>query len=155
MANIDNSCSELEVKDFYSESTTHLADILEHQKKMQETIYGYNFQEMSIHDIMQFWYMNHHALNDEIHELTDALGGIKDGDGSAVWKKWKKAHDKYKTMKISDLSPSDKKELDMEFVDMIHFIMNTAISIGLDAKTIYNYYFAKAEENKQRQQRGY
>ena len=155
MANIDNSCSALDVQDKYKDSTTHLSDILEHQKMMQETVFGYNFAEMSIRDVMNFWHMNSHALTDEIHEATDALGGIKDGDGSAVWKKWKKAHEKYSSMKISDLTPSDKKELDMEIVDILHFFMNMAASVGLDAKTMYNYYFAKAEENKQRQQRGY
>ena len=36
MANIDNECKDLEVKDFYEESTTHLADIMENQKKMRE-----------------------------------------------------------------------------------------------------------------------
>ena len=35
MANIDNECKDLEVKDFYDKSTTHLSDIMENQKKMQ------------------------------------------------------------------------------------------------------------------------
>ena len=55
----------------------------------------------------------------------------------------------------SDLSENDKKELYMEWVDILHFFINYAASIGLDAKTAYNYYFAKAEENVQRQKRGY
>lgn len=33
MANIDNECKDLEVKDFYAESKTHLEDIMSHQKK--------------------------------------------------------------------------------------------------------------------------
>jgi hypothetical protein len=155
MANVDNECKDLEIKDFYADSSTHLADIMEHQKRMQEETYGIKFEEMSIRDVMNFWHVNTHAVIDEIHEMTDALGGIKDGSGNAVWKYWKKDHKKYETMKISDLSENDRKELFMEWIDILHFFINYAASIGLDAKTVYNYYFAKAEENKQRQQRGY
>jgi hypothetical protein len=155
MANIDNECKDLEIKDFYADSTSHLADIMDHQKMMQEKTYGIKFEEMSIRDIMNFWHVNTHAVIDEIHEMTDALGGIKDGSGNAVWKYWKKDHKKYENMKISDLSENDRKELFMEWIDILHFFINYAASIGLDAKTVYNYYFAKAEENKQRQERGY
>jgi hypothetical protein len=155
MANVDNVCKDLEIKNFYEESTTHLFDIMENQKRMQEETYGIKFNEMSIRDIMNFWHVNTHATIDEIHEMTDALGGIKDGSGNAVWKYWKKDHKKYETMKITDLSEDDRKELYMEWVDILHFFINYAVSIGLDAKTAYNYYFAKAEENKERQKRGY
>ena len=78
MANIDNECKDLEVKDFYAESTTHLEDIMSHQKNMQEKTYGFNFEEMSLRDVMNFWHCNTNAVIDEIHEMTDAIGGIKD-----------------------------------------------------------------------------
>ena len=155
MANIDNQCKDLEVKDFYDESKTHLADIMEHQKEMQEQTYGFNFEDMSLRDVMNFWHTNTHAVIDEIHEMTDALGGIKDGSGNAIWKYWKTDFSKYENMKVSDLSEDDKKELYREWVDILHFFINYAASIGLDARTAYNYYFAKAEENKARQKRGY
>jgi len=155
MANADNQCKDLEVKDYYSESTTHLADILNNQKKMQEETYGYVYKDMSLHEVGQFWLMNNHAMKDEMHEAMDALGGIKDGAGSAIWKPWKKKHEDYKLIKIEDLSKDDLKELHMEIVDILHFFMNMAASTGLDAKTMYNYYFAKAEENKNRQKNNY
>jgi hypothetical protein len=155
MANIDNECKDLEVKDFYAESKTHLEDIMSHQKNMQEKTYGLNFEDMTIRQIMDFWHCNTHAVVDEIHEMTDALGGIKDGSGNAVWKYWKKDFTKYDTLKISDMSEGDKKELYMEWVDILHFFINYAASIGLDAKTAYNYYFAKAEENVNRQKNNY
>jgi hypothetical protein len=155
MANIDNECKDLVVNELYDKSTTHLADIMEHQKKMQEETYGFNFETMTLREIMNFWHVNSHSLIDEIHEMTDALGGIKDGDGNAIWKYWKKAHVKYDTMTIADLSEGDTKELYMEFVDILHFLFNYAASIGLDAKTAYEYYFAKAEANKQRQKNNY
>jgi|TARA_B110000259_G_scaffold54937_1_gene64678 hypothetical protein len=155
MANIDNECKDLEVKDFYDQSATHLEDIMSHQKEMQEKTYGIKFDEMSIREVMDFWHVNTHAVIDELHEMTDALGGIKDGSGNAVWKYWKADFKKYETMKVSDLSEDDRKELFMEWIDVLHFFINYAASIGLDAKTAYNYYFAKAEENKNRQKRGY
>ena len=110
---------------------------------------------MTLREVMDFWHVNTHAAIDEIHEMTDALGGIKDGSGNAVWKYWKKDFAKYETMKVSDLSEGDKKELYMEFVDVIHFVFNYAASIGLDAKTVFNFYFAKAAENVKRQKDGY
>lgn len=155
MANIDNNSEHVEIVDYYENSNSHLKDIMEHQKEMQEKTYGIKFSDMSIKEIMEFWHVNNHSLIDEMHEMTDALGGIKDGDGNAVWKYWKKAHKKYEYLKIEDLSDNDRKELYMEWVDMLHFFMNYAASIGLDAKTAYNYYFAKAEENKRRQREGY
>lgn len=155
MANIDNQCKDLEVLEFYEQSSTHLEDIMKHQKEMQEKTYNISFDNMTISEIKDFWLVNMHSLKDELHEMMDALGGIKDGSGNAVWKYWKKDHSKYKDMKISDLSEGDKKELYMEWVDGLHFFINFAASIGLDAKTAYDYYFAKAEENKRRQRDNY
>jgi len=54
MANIDNECKDLEVKDFYAESKTHLEDIMSHQKNMQEKTYGFNFEEMTLRQINGF-----------------------------------------------------------------------------------------------------
>jgi len=61
MANIDNECKDLEVKDFYNESTTHLADIMENQKKMQEQTYGFQFEDMTLREVMNFWHVNTHV----------------------------------------------------------------------------------------------
>lgn len=155
MANTDNSCKDLQVKNYYADSKTHLADILEHQNDMQQNVYGYDYSTMSLRDIMNYWHMNNHAMIDEIHEATDALGGIKDGDGSAIWKKWKSAYESFSDKTIDDLSAEDLKELHMEIVDILHFFMNMAGSVKLDAQTMYNYYFAKAAENKRRQEEGY
>jgi hypothetical protein len=99
--------------------------------------------------------MNNHAMIDEIHEATDALGGIKDGSGNAIWKKWKKAHESYSNMKFSDLSETDQLECKFEVIDMLHFFMNYAISIGMTPGEMYNMYMAKNEENRARQQNGY
>ena len=155
MANTDNKCAELEIGDLYSQSTDTLGDILNLQAETQRSVYGYNFEEMSLRELMEFWHMNNHALIDEIHEATDALGGIRDGDGNAIWKRWKKAYDSFSDKKFSDLSSSDQLECKFEIIDMLHFFMNYAASIGMTPQEMYNMYMSKNQENRRRQQNNY
>ncbi len=155
MANTDNACAGLEIEDLFAQSKDTLGDILNLQAETQKNIYGYDFDNMSLRDVMNFWHMNNHALIDEIHEATDALGGINDGNGSAVWKKWKKAHSSYGALKFSDLSAADQVECKFEIVDILHFFMNMAASIGMTPAQMYNMYMSKNKENRARQQRGY
>ncbi len=155
MANIDNTCSELEIEDLYSESTDTLGDIMRLQKDTQENVYGMNFKDMSLRELMDFWHINNHALIDEIHEATDALGGIKDGDGNAIWKNWKKAYATFGDKKFSDLTQADQVECQFEVVDILHFFMNMGISIGMTPEIMFNMYMAKNKENRDRQKRGY
>lgn len=155
MANIDNTCADLQIEDLYSKSTNTLGDIMTLQKDTQENVYGFDFKNMTLREIMAFWHANNHSLIDEIHEATDALGGIKDGAGNAIWKYWKKDHGKYENMKFSDLSQTDQLECKFEIVDMLHFFMNYAISIGMTPHEMYNMYMSKNQENRDRQSRGY
>ena len=159
MANIDNKLSELKVNDVHKVDLENnedtLANCWNHQKYMQEKVYGYDFSKITIGEIVDFSFMNKHALNDEIGEFMDALGGIEDGVGNAAWKPWKKSNASIRGKKITDLTPNDIKELKMEFVDMFHFFMNFGIIIGITPKEVYNMYFAKASENVNRQKQGY
>jgi hypothetical protein len=155
MANTDNTCAELEIKDLYSESSDTLGEILELQADTQKNVYGYNFQDMTLRDLMDFWHMNNHAMIDEIHEATDALGGIKQGGGNAIWKRWKQAYNSYTEIRFSDLSESDQLECKFEIVDMLHFFMNYAASIGMTSQEMYNMYMSKNEENRRRQENNY
>jgi len=167
MANTDNTCAKLEIEDLWTDAThtpkydrekitigsDTLGDILNLQET-QKSVYGYDFQSMSLREIMEFWHMNNHAMIDEIHEATDALGGISEG-GNAIWKKWKKAYPEYSNKKFSDLSLEDQLECKFEIVDMLHFFMNYAASIGMTSKEMYNMYMSKNKENRDRQKRGY
>jgi hypothetical protein len=161
MANTDNSCANLEIQDLHSERMSHssnldtLGDILNLQAATQKNVYGYTFEDMSLRELMNFWHMNNHALIDEIHEATDALGGIKDGKGNAIWKRWKAAYPEFAHKKFSDLSDEDQLECKFEIIDMLHFFMNYAVSIGMTSQEMYNMYMAKNEENRQRQLGGY
>ena len=160
MANTDNTCAKLEIKDYHKLATENgvskdtLGDILNLQAETQETVYGYDFKNMTLREVMNFWHMNNHAIIDEIHEATDALGGISQG-GNAIWKRWKKDYPKFDWMKFSDLSEEDQLECKFEIVDILHFFMNYAASIGMTSSEMYNMYMAKNEENRARQQRGY
>jgi hypothetical protein len=154
MANADNKCSDLEVKDYFNGTEDTLGLIYNKQKELQKR-YGFDFTDKSIKEIVDFWMVNKHALGDELNEMFDAIGGINEGIGSAGWKYWKKENSKTQEMKISDLSESDKLELYYEWIDGFHFYMNFAISIGMTSKDIVNLYMAKNSENHQRQQRGY
>lgn len=155
MANTDNQCSDLEIKNLYLESKDTLGDILNLQAETQHTVYGYDFANMSLREIMEFWHMNNHAMIDEIHEATDALGGIKDGHGNAVWKRWKQKYLTYSAIKFSDLSDVDQMECKFEIIDILHFFMNYAASIGMTAEEMYNMYMSKNEENRRRQANNY
>lgn len=162
MANTDNTCAKLTIKDLHSRlmeapndiANDTLGDILNLQSDTQKYIYGYDFNDMPLAEVMKFWAMNTHALIDEVHEATDALGGISAG-GSAIWKRWKKDHAKYLHMKFSDLSEDDQLECKFEIIDMLHFFMNYAVSIGMTSQEMYNMYMSKNEENRARQARGY
>jgi dimeric dUTPase (all-alpha-NTP-PPase superfamily) len=58
-------------------------------------------------------------------------------------------------MKFSDLSEEDQLECKFEIIDMLHFFMNYAASIGMYSQEMYNMYMSKNEENRARQKRGY
>lgn len=155
MANSDNKCSDLEVKDYSLDSDKDsLKLIYEKQIDLQRRL-GFDFKDWSLKKIADFWMVNKHAMSDELNEMFDALGGINDGIGSSAWKYWKNNNSKAESMKISDLTEEDKLELFYEWIDGLHFYMNFAISIGMTHKDILNLYMAKNEENHDRQNRGY
>lgn len=159
MANADNTCKDLIVENLHSialsEGKDIFGEILNLQSDTQKNVYDWDFENMSLRELMGFHHMNNHAIIDEIHEFTDSLGGVKDGDGSAIWKRWKKAYSKYDTMKFSDLSLEDQKECKFELIDILHFFMNQIASIGMTSEEVYNMYMAKNLENRNRQKNGY
>jgi hypothetical protein len=157
MANYQQ-CSHLEIKDEYSKSQNTLADLYNLQKDIQENVYNYNFNELrngTLEDFRRFFDWNFHSISDELREVFDALGGINDGIGNAIWKPWKKDHHKIKTMSFNDLSEDDKKELKMELIDIQHFLFNMMLACDMKPEEIFNYYMAKNEENRNRQKNNY
>lgn len=151
-------CSNLEIEDLYTKSTNSLNDLFMLQKDIQENVYGYNFNELregSMTDFTKFIFWNVQAQHSEIQEGLDALGGIKDGIGSGAWKPWKKTNKLLPEMKFNEMSNPDKIELKMEYIDELHFLFNKMHAVGMTTEELFNMYFAKNKENRDRQQRGY
>ena len=164
MANNDNQCKDLKIEDLYENSKNTLHDLFTLQKDIQENVYGYNFEELRsqpISKMKDFFMWNTHAQVDEAHETMDALGGIHDGIGNAVWKPWKKRHEETKSvftptpMTFNDLSGRDVIELKMELIDELHFLFNKMHAAGMTTEELFNYYFAKNKENRERQKNNY
>lgn len=163
MANQDNICKDLEIEDLYSKSPNTLNDLYMLQKDIQENVYHYNFEYMRsqpLSAMKDFFAWNSHAQVDEIHEAMDALGGIHDGIGSAVWKPWKADHHKTKAfspdvMTFNNHTERDVKELKMELIDELHFLFNKMHAVGMTSDELFNFYYAKNKENRDRQERGY
>ena len=58
-------------------------------------------------------------------------------------------------MCFNDLSENDKKELQMELIDIQHFLFNMMVSVGMTPDELYNYYLSKNKENIRRQENNY
>jgi hypothetical protein len=158
MANLDNNCADLELKEKYEDYTEHLTELMKLQKDIQENVYGYNFSELEnapLRKVREFWDWNYHALQDEFREAYDALGGIHDGIKNASWKPWKKDYKKMDELTLAGMSERDRLELMYELVDAQHFLFNMMISVGMDGKKLFELYWAKNMENRARQERGY
>lgn len=150
-----NKCSHLSINDTFKNSKDTLGDIINMQKLLQENAYNISFDDMTLGQIKDFWLINNHSFQDEVHEMFDALGGIKDGSGNAIWKYWKTKYKDLQNKKLNDLTVSDLKELKMEYIDMLHFFINFGLCLSMSSEEIYNYYMAKNQENINRQKNNY
>ena len=164
MANTDNKCKDLEVRDYYSEklydiTENSLEDLYNLQQKTQSMYFEKQgrkpFSKFNIGDVIDFLMVTNQAIIDELHEMVDAVGGIEDGAGNAAWKPWKSKNPEVRKQKLADLTPGDLKELKMEFIDVMHFVFNAGLAIGVTPKEFYNYYLSKNEENWNRQENNY
>ncbi|QPI13818.1 dCTPase [Serratia phage 4S] len=96
-------------------------------------------------------------IDDEFRELLTSLGGMSNGekDACAVWKPWKGSHAERRETLISALSDKDQLEIKFEMIDILHFVLNMFMALGLDAEEIFKLYFLKNAENFARQDNGY
>ena len=67
----------------------------------------------------------------------------------------KKDNSKVKDMVFNNHTENDKKELKMELIDELHFLFNKMHAVGMTTDELFNYYFSKNEENRNRQRNGY
>lgn len=96
-------------------------------------------------------------IDDEFRELLTSLGGMSNGEktASAVWKPWKGEHAEKRETLISEMSDKDQLEIKFEMTDILHFVLNMFMALGMDAEEIFKLYFLKNAENFARQDNGY
>jgi len=54
-----------------------------------------------------------------------------------------------------DKDPIDLDEIRLEFIDILHFVLEAMIYLGMKPEDVYRYYVSKMRENQDRQKRGY
>lgn len=97
------------------------------------------------------------CVDDEFRELVTSLGEMHRGDkdASAVWKKWKARHGEAQEKRICDMSQEDQLEIKFEMIDILHFMLNMFMALGMDSEEIFKLYFLKNKENFDRQDNAY
>lgn len=147
MANTSNSCKDLNIDTTLFQKLVKGKNISEinftsifinQQNWAQLNIYNLDFNQLSPEERNRYLTINFHSLNDEFNEFIDALGGINDGDGSAVWKYWKSKNVEYKDKYLEDLSEEDLLELKFELIDIFKFMLLIPIILRLNDKPLFN-----------------
>jgi dimeric dUTPase (all-alpha-NTP-PPase superfamily) len=113
-----------------------MADMLETmfelQKKLNKRV-GVDTDAMNDEERAK-WILNYaRALGQELAELVD----------SVPWKWW------------AQYQAFDKHNAKVEIIDMFHFLMSLALTLGLSAKDVYESYLRKNKVNLERQEQGY
>lgn len=151
-------CAHLEVNNDFKELKEKGQDTLETifnmQKSIQEKVYGYDFDKIrsTIGELKKFIDWNEEAIRDEDREMQAALTGIHTYPN--CWKPWKTKHAEAMNRPFSELREDELKELQMEWIDKLHFFINVGIAINLTPELITNYYISKNKENVRRQNQG-
>lgn len=122
--------------------------ILEAQRMLQKALFDAGKAELCQHDeaisygdMLLRVRFNLEALNVEAVELLDHL----------PWKSWKT----YPKSLNEAVDQDTMTEMKFELVDMLHFIMNIAIGLGMRWEDVERIYYTKHLENMNRIQRGY
>ena len=155
-------CNKL-YEDLLSKGKDPLEVMLNAQNSLQEhlskTVEGNKCPDdlSKIGEIYDWLRDNKIALDDEFREVVDALPGMNlpEKDRSALWKKWKANHLKLRQKDISELEPTELKELKFELIDMWHFFMNMMLGLKISSKELFTYYYYKNLENIRRYNSGY
>lgn len=109
-----------------------LQRIFEMQEELNARI-GVNLKDID-EDEQAKWVLNYsRAMQQEMAELID----------SVPWKWWAK----YQTF--------DKQNARVEVIDLFHFLISMAQTLGMSADDVYEAYIAKNKVNHERQESGY
>ena len=128
--------------------------ILEMQKELQSKLHVKNQAIKNIENIPTLGekcdalMYNKNALDYEFKEVLEALS-VSD-DPSSLWKNWKLKYNETRSKLYTDLTDSQKRELQMEFVDMFCFFLNMMIVLEIDTETLFSLYKEKYKINLSR-----
>ena len=114
--------------------------MMDKQLELQERL-GYDIDGMDTEDRADYIKEFSIHLTQELHELLYEI---------PFFKKWKN----YSNMTEEEINTSwaaAKKE----YIDMLHFMLNIGLALGLSAKEIHDMYMDKNKENHERQDEGY
>ena len=117
-----------------------LEEMLRKQEELQERL-GYDIDGMDTEDRADYIKEFSIHLTQELHELLYEI---------PFFKKWKN----YSNMTEEEINTSwaaAKKE----YIDMLHFMLNIGLALGLSAEEMHDMYMDKNKENHERQDEGY
>ena len=109
-----------------------LAVLIDIQREFQSQL-GHDFHWMSDQARIEYLKTMILAATDELHEALNEMS----------WKSWAK------NQFIHD------QKIGGELIDLLHFVFNMFLCVGMDANSIYDRYLAKHEVNRTRQDTGY
>lgn len=118
-----------------------LKQMLKMQKTLQESAYGYDFDEMDTKERVVFLKEMSIHVNQELNEMLYELPFFK------PWKDYSKM-----TVEEQDVAMTKARK---EFIDFMHFTLNLALGLGMSADDVFNEYYYKNIENYKRQEEGY
>lgn len=141
--NPENKCAHLFNQDIpeLKDGEQSLVKMFEMQKSLQERL-GQDFSSMTLHERTKWIKENWNYVTGEYIELLERL----------PFKTWKTYSEEQK----SDFqSEEEMLETWYEFIDMVHFVLNIGLLLGIDGETAWRLYATKNKENFDRQERGY
>ena len=120
-------------------------DVLQTQAALQRMLRSPDSAVGSEGGFLEVFRFNSEATLSEWEEIRDRL----------PWKAWKEDHRKrYRT--LTELSDTDRLEIQYELIDCLHFLLNMMIAAGFTSwHEVESFYYAKNRENLDRQERGY
>ena len=109
-------------------------------------------------ELVDFLFDQKRAFDDEFMELIHSCAGSNksDKEQTSIWKKWKSDYTQLRAEDINEgLTEEEVHEKNFESIDLLHFVFNMILALGLTEKELFEYYYLKYKENFNRYQSGY
>lgn len=121
------------------EGTDYFSALFKMQQDLQK-FYRKDYENLSLEERAKFVRDNWSYLTTEMGELFNAI---------PYFKYWKDHKGK------TTLTREERMNILFEYVDILHFVLNIAVYLGLTSEEIIKGYIVKNRENRERKKRGY